>query len=128
MASTGNSAYDVIRVFKEGSQWCALLGDNLQEGKAGFGNTKATALMELSVGMTTTVTTDTKSANSIQYGGDHYKTRSIEPWDYILANQIGFCEGNAIKYLTRWKSKGGVEDLRKAQHYIQKLIESQETK
>ena len=63
------------------------------------------------------------SANEIQHGGSHYRERSIQPWDYIAANEIGFFEGNAIKYLTRWRDKGGVEDLRKARHYIDKLIE-----
>lgn len=62
-------------------------------------------------------------ANKIQVGGTHYKGKSIEPWDYIVANNIGFLDGTAIKYLTRWREKGGVEDLKKAQHYIQKLIE-----
>lgn len=63
------------------------------------------------------------SANSIQHGGDHYKNKTIEPWDFVAANNIGFFEGNAIKYLTRWREKGGIEDLRKAKHYIDKLIE-----
>ena len=59
-----------------------------------------------------------------QEGGRHYKDLAIQPVEYMLANpQIGYCEGNAIKYLTRWKSKGGIEDLRKAIHYIQMLIE-----
>lgn len=62
-------------------------------------------------------------ANAIQHGGQHYKGMPIEPWDYIVANDIGFLEGNAIKYLTRWKSKNGVEDLHKALHYVQKAIE-----
>lgn len=62
-------------------------------------------------------------ANNIQHGGDHYKKKTIEPWDFIAANNIGFFEGNAIKYLTRWKDKGGIEDLKKANHYINKLIE-----
>lgn len=63
-------------------------------------------------------------ANQTQIGGDHYK-KPIQAWDYIAANSIGFFEGNAIKYLTRWKEKGGVEDLKKARHYIDKLIELQ---
>lgn len=67
-------------------------------------------------------------ANSVQHGGDHYKKKTIEPWDYIVANEIGFLEGNAIKYLTRWKEKGGIEDLKKAKHYIDKLIEVEEAK
>lgn len=62
-------------------------------------------------------------ANSLQHGGTHYKGKVIEPWDYIVANGIGFLDGNAIKYLTRWRDKGGVEDLKKARHYIDKLIE-----
>lgn len=67
-------------------------------------------------------------ANDIQHGGDHYKVKPIQPWDYIVANNIGFLEGNAIKYLTRWREKGGVGDLRKAQHYVQKLIEVETAK
>lgn len=67
-------------------------------------------------------------ANDIQIAGDHYKKLPIQAWDFIAANNIGFFEGNAIKYLTRWQSKGGVEDLRKARHYIDKLIEIQEQK
>lgn len=62
-------------------------------------------------------------ANSVQFGGLHYKAKAIQPWDYIIANDLGFLEGNAIKYLTRWRDKGGLDDLRKAGHYIQKLIE-----
>lgn len=62
-------------------------------------------------------------ANSTQVAGTHYKKKTIEPWDFIAANNIGFFEGNAIKYLSRWRDKGGVEDLRKARHYIEKLIE-----
>lgn len=61
-------------------------------------------------------------ANDTQHGGTHYQ-KAIQPWDYIAANGIGFFEGNAIKYLTRWREKGGIEDLKKAAHYIQKLIE-----
>lgn len=62
-------------------------------------------------------------ANAEQHGGTHYKALAIEPWDFIVANGIGFLEGNAIKYLTRWRDKGGMEDLRKARHYLDKLIE-----
>jgi len=63
------------------------------------------------------------SANDTQHGGRHYKTCVIQPWDYIAANNLGFFEGNAVKYLTRWREKGGIEDLEKAKHYIEKLIE-----
>lgn len=58
-----------------------------------------------------------------QEGGDHYKGMVIQPFTYITANGIGFAEGCAIKYLSRWRAKGGVEDLRKARHFIDLLIE-----
>lgn len=61
-------------------------------------------------------------ANDKQIAGKHYKT-SIECWDYIVANDVGYLDGNAIKYLTRWRKKNGLEDLKKAQHYLEKLIE-----
>lgn len=58
-----------------------------------------------------------------QEGGAHYKDLKIQPVEYIYANGIGYFEGNVIKYVTRWQSKGGVEDLRKARHYIDLLID-----
>lgn len=58
-----------------------------------------------------------------QIGGNHYKQFKIQPVEFIHRNNIGFMEGNAIKYLCRYKSKGGIEDLRKAKHYIEMLIE-----
>jgi hypothetical protein len=61
-----------------------------------------------------------------QVGGSHYKDCKIQPTEYIVANKMGFCEGNVIKYVTRYASKGGVEDLEKAKHYIELLIESAE--
>lgn len=54
-------------------------------------------------------------------GGTHYKS-AIQPVDYIEANNLDFFEGNVVKYVTRWRRKNGVEDLRKAQHYIEMLI------
>ena len=63
-------------------------------------------------------------ANDVQIGGDHYRKGGIQPWDYIIANNIGYLEGTAIKYLTRWKYKNGVEDLKKARHFIDKAIEA----
>lgn len=63
------------------------------------------------------------SANNVQVGGTHYKSKSIQPWDYVAANGLGYFEGNVIKYVTRYKDKGGVADLEKAKHYLEKLIE-----
>jgi hypothetical protein len=76
----------------------------------------------MEIGKPTTV--DVKEpANEGQIGGNHYKKLQIQPWDYILANNIGYCEASAIKYLSRWKDKGGIADLYKAKHFIDKLIE-----
>ena len=58
-----------------------------------------------------------------QVAGSHYKDLKIQPIEYIHANNIPFAEGCAIKYLTRWRSKGGINDLLKAQHFIELLIE-----
>lgn len=60
-----------------------------------------------------------------QVGGSHYKDKAIQPIEYIMANNCGFVEGNVIKYVTRWKDKGGVDDLKKARHYLDMLIEAQ---
>lgn len=61
-----------------------------------------------------------------QEGGDHYKNKSIQPVEYCMANSIGFMEGSVIKYVSRWKDKGGVQDLKKAKHFIELLIEYEE--
>jgi|TARA_Y100000296_G_C5098076_1_gene218417 hypothetical protein len=63
------------------------------------------------------------SALDVQEGGNHYKNMKIQPLEYTLANELGFCEGNIIKYVSRHKSKNGIEDLKKARHYINLLIE-----
>lgn len=62
-------------------------------------------------------------ATSTQIAGDHYTRCAIQPIEYIEANGLGYHEGNVIKYITRHGSKGGVDDLRKARHYIDMLIE-----
>jgi len=63
------------------------------------------------------------AANDRQVGGDHYQNKAIQPWDYIIANNLGYLEGNVVKYVSRWKEKHGLEDLKKARHYLDKLIE-----
>ena len=62
-------------------------------------------------------------ANDHQVGGSHYKDRAIQPWDFIIANDLGFLEANVVKYVTRYKAKNGIKDLEKARHYLDKLIE-----
>jgi hypothetical protein len=58
-----------------------------------------------------------------QVGGSHYKDYPIQPIQFITANQLGFCEGNIIKYVSRHRKKNGRQDLEKALHYIKLLIE-----
>jgi len=59
-----------------------------------------------------------------QVGGSHYKNYKIQPVEFIIKNNIGFVEGNIIKYVLRFKEKGGAVDLEKAKHYIELLIDS----
>jgi hypothetical protein len=58
-------------------------------------------------------------------GGGHYKAMKIQPFEYIHANGIPFAEGCVIKYVSRWRAKGGVEDLKKARHFLDLLIEAE---
>lgn len=57
-----------------------------------------------------------------QVGGTHYKNLAIQPAEFVMANNIPWAEGNAIKYIVRHKSKNGREDLEKAKHYIDMII------
>jgi hypothetical protein len=57
-----------------------------------------------------------------QVGGDHYKTMKIQPINYILANNLGFCEANIVKYISRYKQKGGIQDVKKVIHYAEMLL------
>ena len=63
------------------------------------------------------------SALQQQVAGGHYKGLKIQPIEFIHANGIPFAEGCAIKYLVRWREKGGIKDLEKAKHFIELLIE-----
>ena len=60
---------------------------------------------------------------SIQVGGGHYKSMAIQPIEYITKNNLPYCEANVIKYISRWRDKGGKKDLEKAKHYIDLLIQ-----
>lgn len=63
------------------------------------------------------------SAWDKQIGGDHYKHMMIQPLEYALANNLGVCEHAVVKYISRWRDKGGVDDLRKVIHYAEILVE-----
>jgi hypothetical protein len=62
------------------------------------------------------------SANEEQVGGEHYKT-VIQHWDYVVATGLDYFQGQITKYVTRWPKKGGVQDLYKARHFLEKYIE-----
>lgn len=66
---------------------------------------------------------DSKNPMDVQIGGSHYKDFKIQPVEFIHKNRLGFCEGSAIKYLCRWRNKNGIEDLKKARHFIDLLIQ-----
>ena len=63
--------------------------------------------------------TESKLYNPLvaQEGGGHYKNRGIQPLEYTMKNNLSFCEGNVVKYISRYKSKNGIEDLAKVIHY-----------
>jgi hypothetical protein len=67
-----------------------------------------------------------KVANARQEGGTHYLHFAIQPIDFIQKNGLEWCQGNIVKYVCRYKHKGGLEDLKKARHYLDKLIELEE--
>lgn len=69
-----------------------------------------------------------ENINSRQVGGDHYASKAVQPWDAMEAWMTkeafaGYLHGNCIKYLARYKDKNGIEDLKKCQHCLAKLIE-----
>lgn len=66
-----------------------------------------------------------EAATNKQVGGNHYQL-PIQPIEYILANGLGYCEANVVKYVSRWRNKGGIQDLKKAIHYLEMLIEQEE--
>ena len=73
------------------------------------------------------------TANATQVGGNHYASKAVQPWDAMQAwmsreEFTGYLRGNVIKYMARCNDKGGIEDVRKARHYIDKLIEVLEQK
>lgn len=74
--------------------------------------------------------TPAMKAGEYQVGGTHYASKRVQPWDAMECwmsrdEFLGYLRGNVIKYVARYKEKGGVEDLRKAKHYLTKLIEKE---
>jgi len=73
------------------------------------------------IGMTT--------ANDKQEGGSHYKKYGdLQPWDVVIKWNLGYLEGTALKYIARWRDKNGIEDIKKAIHFLEKLVEVETSK
>lgn len=68
------------------------------------------------------------SALDSQIGGSHYSNMSIQPMEYSMLNGLDPCQHTAIKYISRFREKDGIKDLRKAIHTIELLIEFEERK
>lgn len=62
------------------------------------------------------------SANDRQVGGTHYRS-DIQHWDFVVANNLDYFQGQITKYVTRWRNKNGLNDLEKARHFLDKYIE-----
>ena len=67
-------------------------------------------------------TSDGSKPLDVQVGGDHYKAMAIQPMEYSMANKLDACQHTIIKYVTRFRDKGGIQDLEKAKHCIDLLI------
>jgi len=74
-----------------------------------------------------TVSTEKLAPDLNQVGGAHYKDvpTELQHWNYVIAHNLGYFEGQITKYVTRWRKKNGLEDLKKARHFLDKLIESE---
>ena len=73
--------------------------------------------------MITPLNLNPRKASEKQIGGTHYQSFEIQPVEFCQRNRLEYCESAAIKYLCRHRAKGGEQDLRKAIHYIELLIE-----
>ena len=65
-----------------------------------------------------------KNPNERQVAGSHYKSKGVQHWDYCVVANVPNLEYASSKYLTRWRSKNGIQDLEKAQHYMEKRLDS----
>lgn len=77
---------------------------------------------------TTDLNQKTESALDVQIDGDHYKTMAIQPMEFSMLNNLDACQHTIVKYVTRFRSKGGIVDLEKAKHCIDLLIEFERKK
>ena len=118
----GDRLVHVELAYEDGKELC----DDKKPMPMLHAESKATQYGVAQCGDMKDMTGSTPSPKSTQVGGTHYSEMKIQPIDFITANELGYMEGNIIKYVCRYKSKNGVEDLKKAQHYLQMLIEQEE--
>lgn len=95
---------------------------DLGENKSMLDLKNPTTLEEYFAGLNKIYENTGKTVKNQQVAGNHYQ-RAIQPWDIISEWELDFWEGNVLKYLLRWKHKDGVQDLKKAKHYLEYLIE-----
>lgn len=103
----------------------------ISKGYDGISNSPVDSNVDVSQDFLFRATIKADPADSIQIGGDHYKKLNIQPWSAMQSwmnkeQFMGFLRGNIIKYVARCDIKGGIEDLKKARHYLDKLIEVSE--
>jgi len=77
----------------------------------------------MSDGMTEMYLEEEVTALQKQVGGAHYAEMVIQPIEFITANELSFLEGNIIKYVCRHKKKNGADDIKKAMHYCELLLQ-----
>lgn len=63
------------------------------------------------------------AANDTQVGGNHYGLQDFQHWDMVVHFKLDYFQGQITKYVMRWREKGGIQDLKKAQHFLEKYIE-----
>lgn len=71
---------------------------------------------------TRTISTTILDPLDKQVGGSHYKGYTIQPVEFAMSNNLNLCQANVVKYVCRYKDKGGLDDLLKAIHYVELLI------
>ena len=100
------------------------MGDSLEDAIAKIQRYKEDTRVAMNK-LSSKVTSDGSTALQTQQGGNHYKDLAIQPVEYIHKNDIPYLEGNVIKYITRHQAKNGAEDIKKAIHYCQLILELQ---
>ena len=109
-----------------------FIDSRLGSGSTHYGNSTGVGRCNILERLETLIDSKVESptpgdSNSKQVDGNHYQTE-IQPWDFIEANKLTFIEGNIVKYVARHRKKNGVRDLMKAKHYLEKLIEIEQSK